>query len=308
MPGWPLYLIAFICALAAVATLTTAARKRLREQLRLQRRLASALQTAGDLGTGNWLERNLRRLAQRAGSRLFAGSRHEEMQQLLRQAGLVAPAARNGFLMLSSISPLLLSLLLVAAGLMLRSDGSGLLTDALIGLSMGYLLPRWGVRHLARRRRSAIAREVPYLLQFLLMLFEAGLSVEHALRVLRNDTRALIPNLAAELDSVLGRIVAGEAPADALQEVAAILDVSELTDSVAVLQQLIRHGGGARDSLGNLINLFEDRERTAVQEKVSKISAKMSIVMMLFLFPALLVLLAGPGMVALLEALGGIGG
>ena len=43
---------------------------------------------------------------------------------------------------------------------------------------------------------------------------------------------------------------------------------------------------------------------TTLQERVSKMSAKMSVVMIAFLFPALLIGLAGPGFIAIFKALG----
>jgi tight adherence protein C len=71
-----------------------------------------------------------------------------------------------------------------------------------------------------------------------------------------------------------------------------------------ILQQLLYQGGGAMKSLLSLKQLLDDRRLTRLQEYISKMSAKMSVVMMLFLFPALLIVLAGPGFTALAKALG----
>lgn len=59
-------------------------------------------------------------------------------------------------------------------------------------------------------------------------------------------------------------------------------------------------------SLLALKKLLDERRLTNLQEYISKLSGKMSVVMMLFLFPALLIVLAGPGMSAIGRALGGI--
>ncbi len=55
-------------------------------------------------------------------------------------------------------------------------------------------------------------------------------------------------------------------------------------------------------SLQSLKLLLDDRRLTRLQEYISKMSAKMSVVMMLFLFPALLIVLAGPGVSAIARA------
>ena len=55
-------------------------------------------------------------------------------------------------------------------------------------------------------------------------------------------------------------------------------------------------------SLLALKQLLDDRRLTRLQEYISKMSAKMSVVMMLFLFPALPIVLAGPGFTAITRA------
>jgi len=79
--------------------------------------------------------------------------------------------------------------------------------------------------------------------------------------------------------------------------------VDEFTDTCIILQQLIHQGGGAMNSLLALKQLLADRRLTRLQEYISKMSAKMSVVMMVFLFPALLIVLGGPAMIAISRAL-----
>ena len=47
---------------------------------------------------------------------------------------------------------------------------------------------------------------------------------------------------------------------------------------------------------------LDDRRMTRMEEYISKMSAKMSVVMMVFLFPALMIVLAGPSFVAISRA------
>lgn len=56
-------------------------------------------------------------------------------------------------------------------------------------------------------------------------------------------------------------------------------------------------------SLLALKQLLDDRRLTRLQEFISKMSAKMSVVMMVFLFPALLIVLGGPAFIAISRAL-----
>ena len=144
---------------------------------------------------------------------------------------------------------------------------------------------------------------MPTAIHLLRMLFDAGLSTEHALRVMHEEGHVLMPNLSDEIAGTLQRIDAGHDRADALSEMAAPLEVAELTDTVAILKQVTRHGGNIRDSLTKFAQLIEDRQQSALREYVNQLSGKMSIVMMVFLFPALLIFLAGPGFLALARGL-----
>jgi len=121
--------------------------------------------------------------------------------------------------------------------------------------------------------------------------------------VTEDQGRELIPNIAHELRQVLVRIRAGQERGEALAEMATPLDVPELNDTVAMMKQVTRYGGNISESLANYAALLEQRQVAELREYVSKLSAKMSIVMMLFLFPALIIFLAGPGFMGLVNAL-----
>ncbi len=154
----------------------------------------------------------------------------------------------------------------------------------------------------ARNRQKQVAIEVSTFIPLLRILFESGMAVEQALRVLANESRQLLPVLTSELRLVLARVDSGLELGEELGKAARLLAVDEFDDTCVILQQLIQQGGGAMKSLLALKQLLDDRRLTRLQEYISKMSAKMSVVMMVFLFPALLIVLAGPGFTALARA------
>ncbi|MBM3106524.1 MAG: type II secretion system F family protein [Pseudomonas sp.] len=171
-------------------------------------------------------------------------------------------------------------------------------------LGVGYLLPKRVLAVAAARRQQQIIGEVSTFIPLLRILFESGLAVEQGLRVLSKESRQLLPALSEELRGILLRVDSGLALAPELEKTAQLLAVDEFTDTCVILQQLLAQGGGAMKSLLALKQLLDDRRLTRMQERVSKMSAKMSMVMMVFLFPALLIVLAGPGFTALAKAMG----
>ncbi|SEM89519.1 tight adherence protein C [Pseudomonas sp. ok272] len=172
----------------------------------------------------------------------------------------------------------------------------------ILGLGVGYLLPKRLLAHAVARRQHTIAREISTFIPLLRILFESGMAVEQALRVLSTEAQKLLPELTRELRLILTRVDSGLDLGPELNKSSQLLAVDEFTDTCTILQQLLQQGGGAMKSLLALKQLLDDRRLTRLQEYISKMSAKMSVVMMLFLFPALLIVLAGPGFTAIARA------
>ncbi|MFA5682836.1 MAG: type II secretion system F family protein [Hydrogenophaga sp.] len=291
----PLLLSALLLAMAAVLLLTAVVRKAVS-----QRALVSRL--GAETGRGSALARYSQETLGRSSWQI-----DPEVGVLLDQLGWRRPARRAIFFVCQLGLPLLAVVLVVALSL-LRGMETTTLIAVLFAAGVGYLLPKRLLVMAVGRRRERLAREVATLIPLLRMLFEVGMTVEQALRVMVTEGGEIIPELCIELQVVLTRIDAGLELGEELRAMAQLLDVDEVTDCVVILEQLIRQGGGAMASLLSLKALLDDRRSTALQEKVSKLSAKMSAVMVAFLFPALLIILAGPGFVAIIQALGDMGG
>ena len=172
-----------------------------------------------------------------------------------------------------------------------------------VALGIGYLLPKRVLAAAAKYRQQRIAREIATFIPLLRILFESGMAVEQSLRVLGNDAQRLLPSLTHELRLILARVDSGLELGEEQGKTARLLEVDEFTDTCIILQQLIQQGGGAMKSLLALKQLLDDRRLTRLQEYISKMSAKMSVVMMVFLFPALLIVLGGPAFIGIARAL-----
>jgi tight adherence protein C len=235
-------------------------------------------------------------------------SEMEEMQRLLVQAGWPGAKARLVFLLAAWVLPLVVGLIAAFYAVLNQDSWGNAFLHLLFGFAAAFVLIRRLLRTKAQKRREAIRKEVIPFLHLLRMLFEAGLSMEHILLVIEQQGKDLIPNLADELGLVIKRIQNGQDRADALLEMATPLEVMELNDTIAMLRQVTRYGGNIRDSLAEYSTLVEQRQVSELREQVSKLSAKMTVIMILFLFPALIIFLAGPGFMGLSKALKGVSG
>lgn len=227
-----------------------------------------------------------------------------ETQTLLNRLGWRSARQRSLFAACQIASPLLLLTIAVLLQGVLFPHIERPWIAPMFALGIGYLLPKRLLAMAAARRQKQLAMEISTFIPLLRILFEAGMAVEQALRVLSHEGQTLLPVLTQELRLVLARVDSGLELGEELNKATRLLAVDEFTDTCVILQQLLQQGGGAMKSLLALKQLLDDRRLTRLQEYISKMSAKMSVVMMMFLFPALLIVLAGPGFSALARALG----
>jgi tight adherence protein C len=290
-----LMLSALMFALAGFFLLLTLARQRRAERLALSRLQG---QTSRDSRVGSLL-RSLgdSRFGQRS------VSLDSETQLLLNRIGWRRASQRSLFAACQVGIPVVaLGVVLLIQTLFFSGTTYPFMAPA-FALGLGYLAPKRILAAAAAARQKRVVVEVSTFIPLLRILFESGMAVEQALRVLSNEGGRLLPVLSSELRAMLVRVDSGLELGNELNQVATLLAVDEFSDTCVILNQLIHQGGGAMKSLLSLKQLIDDRRLTRLQEYISKLSAKMSVVMMVFLFPALLIVLAGPGFMAISKAL-----
>ncbi|WP_280569034.1 type II secretion system F family protein [Chromohalobacter sp. 296-RDG] len=235
-------------------------------------------------------------------------ARSAELAIVLRQAGFIGSRAQAYLLGVLGTLAACAWLVGTAWG---WEQGRGVLGSLLLGVAAsaltGVLCWAW-IKNRRRRRTHALDEEIALVLQVTRMLWEAGMTLESVLQGLIHNLKGTAPESVRELRSVTHKIEAGQVREDALEEVADVQASEGLSDLLKLLAQVSSNGGGARDSLSALSELLRDRRRTRLQEAVTRLSGKMSLVMMIFLFPALLIVLAGPAVLNLAGALATLGG
>lgn len=227
-----------------------------------------------------------------------------ETQQLLIRLGWRKTSQQSLFSAIQLGTPVVLLILTVLVQIIVEKPLQPVWIAPIFAVGIGYLIPKRWLAWAAKNRQEQLADEVTTFIPLIRILFDVGMTVEQALRVLSKESERILPHLSSELRQVLARVDAGLELGRELHDMALMLDVDEVTDCVVILEQLIVQGGGAMVSLLRLKELIDDRHHTALEERISKLSGKMSVVMMVFLFPALLIVLAGPGFIAIVGALG----
>jgi len=296
---WFLSMLAFAAILAGLAILLFARTQTKSTLDNIDRRFRQAfgehISSSDAYSESGWLEKLGRKLIPQS-------SGDQEVKILLSRAGWKRNSDLAIFYALQALSPII-AVLLTSYNLFIDNTDQEHWVIIFLSGSAAFLLPKRILAFRAAARQARIAEQTPVLVHLLRVLLGTGLSVEQALRTLAVDTRTLLPDLATELEYLLRQIEAGEDISLAINNMVLKMDVPALTDLAMILEQTWRMGGSVLKSLTDLSTLLEDRMQTDLKEKVSKLSGKMTIVMMLFLFPALLVFLAAPGFLAIIQGL-----
>jgi len=231
-----------------------------------------------------------------------------ETPRLLAQAGWRGAERRLVFYVFQALMPILAVLILAALWLLGKAPGLMILLYAFALLALSFLIPRWVLRGAANSRRERIAREVPLFVHLLVLLFEAGLSTRQAFASIVRDGGGVLPELGSEFEMVLRQLEAGAETAAVLKSLGEAMEVNDLSGVLSVLRQMDRYGGEVRGPLLEAMALIEERRGLDLREKVNLISGRMTVVMVLFFFPALLIFVAGPAVVAIMKAMGHVAG
>lgn len=232
-----------------------------------------------------------------------------ETNQLLAQAGWRHGDSRMLFYALQALAPLVLLGVVIAAYVLhvkLLSQPLNLIIGLILAVIIGLLLPRIVLRKAAAARRERIRGEVPLLVNLLVMLFEAGLATRQAMASLVRDGSGVLPELGRDFEILVRQFEAGGDSNEILGNYARSMDVNDLSGILGILRQIDRYGGEVRAPLMEALEVIEERRGLDLREKVNLISGRMTVVMVLFFFPALLIFIAAPAFISIIHALGNV--
>ncbi len=186
----------------------------------------------------------------------------------------------------------------VVAGFLLFGPIGGMITAAL-----AFLVPRRTIRSMGERAEQQQNLEAVELCHLTRMLMEAGLSLERVLRLIANQARPLLPMLSSRLDRFNRLMASGAERTRALDELGENRRIPVLRNYVVLMKQSSQLGAGVSLSLDQIIEEAQNVERNRVREETNRIGAKMTVVMMAFMLPALFILIGGPAVISIAEAL-----
>jgi tight adherence protein C len=228
----------------------------------------------------------------------------DEDRMLLDQAGWGHSTGQAIFL-----AARLLFALLVPFLAMLFVDASGIRSVMLMfgALAAGLLLPKFALRSWAKRLQKAVNDELALFIDLLRLLQGVGFSIDQSLQMLGDKMRPALPVIGRELQVANQAYGRGRSREQSLQRLSGSFDNEDMRSLIQMIVQVHSHGGAVQEPLKQFGMRLREKRRMNLKEQVGKLSVKMTVVMMLTLLPALLLVLAGPAIIALANAVSQMG-
>ena len=126
-------------------------------------------------------------------------------------------------------------------------------------------------------------------------------------RPVRPSVRSAGPMYSASSPGVAAIFVHGRTRAQSLRRLSEVYADDYLASLMQLILQVHAHGGAVQEPLRQFSIRLREQRRNTLKEKVGKLSVKMTVVMMLTLLPALMLVLAGPALVALATTMSKMG-
>jgi tight adherence protein C len=169
--------------------------------------------------------------------------------------------------------------------------GAGVLLFGLAFGAIGFIAPDFIVGSRARKRRDQIRAQLPDALDLLAVSVEAGMGFDGAISKLIDHMDGA---LAEEFGLTLNEIRIGESRQDALKKLATRTDTAEISGFTRAIIQADQLG----ISLGRILRVqatdTRQRRQAAAEEKAMKAPIKMLFPTVLFIFPAMFLVILGP--------------
>ena len=292
--------VLLICILAAVAlfcatglvTLVftetqTVAQLRLASVASLPGRERRRLRISGIVGTLSSGLASLRRPLHLTGD--------EDLAYRLGLAGFRQPEDVDTFMNAKMLCPVLGILAATFTG------GGSVLVFSLVFAALGFFAPDFFLIQAINRRKMQISLALPNALDLLVVCMEAGLGMDQAVLRVGKELDVAAPALSEELGVLSREQRAGKPRVDAWRSFADRVDLDSVRQFSSMLTQGERLGTPIARGLADFSDALRSKRLYQAEERAAKTTIKLIFPLVLFIFPAMFVVILGPAGLQLMK-------
>jgi tight adherence protein C len=220
-----------------------------------------------------------------------------ETRRQLQQAGYRSVLAYRIYFWIRVGLPIVLGLLGFYYGKKIGGTDQQLFILSFAGLLFGYILPRFVLQRKIRERLQEIIDALPDALDLMVVCIEAGLGLNASFLKVSEEFVLSSPAVSEEFDIVNREILAGKPRQEALRALADRTGLDDVKSLAAMLIQTEKLGTSLAQSLRVHSDSLRIKRRQRAEEAAAKTTIKLMFPLVFFLFPAMFIVLLGPGVI-----------
>jgi tight adherence protein C len=167
---------------------------------------------------------------------------------------------------------------------------------------VGYLLPTFWLKYRIKTNRKNLTYGLADALDLMVVCVEAGLTVDGAMQRVGTEMALAHPEIARELGITHMESRVGLSRAESLKNLGTRSGCTALQSLSSMLIQADRFGTSISTALRVHADTIRQNRHHAAEELASKATVKMSFPLVLFIFPATFIVLAGPTVIGLMNS------
>jgi tight adherence protein C len=216
----------------------------------------------------------------------------------LSRAGIYTPAAIK---MVTGMKVICLG-----SGLLGGYLAGALADNLMLGLSLGglagYMAPTLWLNLQIKAHQRSLDYGLPDALDLMVVCVEAGLAVDAAMQRVGSELTIAHPRLSREMEITHMETRVGLARSEALKNLGTRTGNAALQSLASMLIQAERFGTSIAGALRIHGESLRQARQFKAEEMAAKASVKMSFPLVLFIFPATFIILAGPTVIGLMNS------
>jgi tight adherence protein C len=232
-------------------------------------------------------------------------SRHAaDARNMLVQAGIRSRDAMVGFLFARISLPVLFGIMLLADTKvfhLLPITPAYDFVPPMMGVLLGFYAPTMYLRNAAAKRAKQLQRSLPDGLDLMVICAEAGLSLDASLIRVSRELGNGSPELAEELAITAAELTFLPDRRMAFDNLNTRTNSEGIRAVVNTLQQTAKFGTPLAQSLRVLAAEMRTARMTRAEEKAARLPALLTVPMILFILPALFIVLLGPAGIGIID-------
>jgi len=173
----------------------------------------------------------------------------------------------------------------------------------------GYLLPDLFLHYRTQIRKQKMLRTLPDALDLMVVCVESGLGLDMTFKKVGEEIRPMCKELSDEFHLTNLEIRAGKPRNESFRNMSTRTDIPEIHNLLTILIQTSRFGTSVAQALKVHADAMRIKRRQNAELRAAKSTVKLVFPLVVFIFPAIFVVIVGPAAIriakALLPVLGG---